>query len=73
MSQNSKSDLGKVLSLILGGEKCLLNCTPDARLQPLVREVGERRPEAVPHRRQPPLQLQVRDLVFLFDSEFTTL
>ena len=28
MSQNSKKDLGKVLGLILGREKCLLNCTP---------------------------------------------
>ena len=28
MSQNSKNDLGKVLRLILGQEKCLLNCTP---------------------------------------------
>ena len=29
MSQNSKNDLGKVLGLILGREKCQLNCTPD--------------------------------------------
>ena len=28
MSQFSKIDLGKVLGLILGAEKCLLNCTP---------------------------------------------
>ena len=28
MSQNPKYDLGQVLGLILGREKCLLNCTP---------------------------------------------
>ena len=28
MSQNSNNDLGKVLGLILGQEKCLLNCNP---------------------------------------------
>ena len=28
MSQNTKNDLGKGLGLILGQEKCLLNCTP---------------------------------------------
>ena len=27
LSQNSKNDLGKVLGLILGREKCQLNCT----------------------------------------------
>ena len=32
MSQNSKNDLGKVLGLILGQEKCLLNCTPELEL-----------------------------------------
>ena len=28
MSENSKNDLGKVLGLVLGREKCQLNCTP---------------------------------------------
>ena len=31
MSQNPEPDLGQVLGLILGQEKCLLNCTPDLR------------------------------------------
>ena len=31
MSQNSKNDLGKVLGLILGQEKCLLNWPPGVR------------------------------------------
>ena len=32
MPRNYKNDLGKVLSLILGRGKCLLNSTPDASL-----------------------------------------
>ena len=36
MSQNSKNDLGKVLALILGREKCLLNCTPGHEVDQVV-------------------------------------
>ena len=31
MSQNPKHDLGQVLCLILGQQKCLLNCIPGAQ------------------------------------------
>ena len=40
MSQNSKHDLGQVQGLILGQQKCLLNCTPEVGMVEVAVEGG---------------------------------